>query len=265
MAGDWIKIEHITPDKPEIIGMAATLGCDPDAVVGKLFRIWIWADQNSVDGNGMSVTDAFLDRLTHRKGFARAMRDCGWLQGDSGALVFPGFERHNGRTAKARAESNRRMAKSRAGCGNVAAKAQQKAQPEKRREEKKNTTCSNPLPPVGGGEAFLPGEFLDVPGIVAIYPRKERVAEACLLVAKAINDGTPAEAIATGTRAFAAVIAQLPGGHLNKFVPGAAGFFRDRRWEDDPQTMLRQAGAGGGPAVPLELGGRKGTTIKISA
>jgi hypothetical protein len=40
MAGDWIKIEISTPDKPEVAIIAECLKIDPDAVVGKLFRIW---------------------------------------------------------------------------------------------------------------------------------------------------------------------------------------------------------------------------------
>ena len=63
MAGDWIKVEHTTPDKPEVVKLAGILGIDQDAVVGKLLRLWIWADQQSVSGNAITVTNSFLDRL----------------------------------------------------------------------------------------------------------------------------------------------------------------------------------------------------------
>jgi hypothetical protein len=139
MAGDWIKIEMETPDKPEVVNMAAILRMDQDAVTGKLFRIWTWADRNSIDGEAMPITCAFLDRLTTKRGFSAAMRQVGWLAGEDGNLTFPGFYRHNGITAKARAESNRRMANTRErrqfGCGNVALKEQPNPQPEKRKEE----------------------------------------------------------------------------------------------------------------------------------
>ncbi len=59
MAGDWIKIESVMPDKPEVGVIAEELGIDHDAVIGKLVRFWIWADQQSVDGNALSVTFAF--------------------------------------------------------------------------------------------------------------------------------------------------------------------------------------------------------------
>jgi hypothetical protein len=147
MAGDWIKIEMSTPDKPEVIAIAAALRIDQDAVTGKLLRIWIWADMNSVDGADMSISDAFIDRLTNKRGFAAAMRRAGWLTGVDGMLSFPGFGRHNGVTAKARAETNRRVANHRERNKNVTPDALQKPLPEKRREDK-----NTPQPPCRGGE-----------------------------------------------------------------------------------------------------------------
>jgi hypothetical protein len=63
MAGDWIKIEENTPDKPEVHKMASILGIDPDAVVGKLVRVWSWASQNC---NGDGVTDVTVKALQNR-------------------------------------------------------------------------------------------------------------------------------------------------------------------------------------------------------
>lgn len=108
MATNWIKLEHTTPDKPEVVQIATLLKIDQDAVVGKLLRLWIWADQNSVDGSDMAVTAAFIDRLTNRRGFSAALRAAGWLHGEDGALTFGNFSRHNGATAKARAMENRK-------------------------------------------------------------------------------------------------------------------------------------------------------------
>ena len=142
MAGDWIKIETITPDKPEVIRMAHVLGIDQDAVVGKLVRVWVWADQNSLDGNGLSVTRAFLNRLTVQQGFAEALLQVGWLLGDDGNLTFPDFTKHNGQSAKTRADTNRRVAKHREkrngnseSVTDVTQGPLPKPLPEKRREE----------------------------------------------------------------------------------------------------------------------------------
>ncbi len=129
MAGDWIKIENVLPDKPEVQMIASILNLDPDAVVGKLCRIWVWADQQSINGNALRVTEAFLDRITCCTGFAKAMRTSGWLTGDNLSLNFPGFDRHNGQTAKARALTKNRVQRSRNGHSVT------ETLPEKRREE----------------------------------------------------------------------------------------------------------------------------------
>ena len=180
MAGDWIKLECTTPDKPEIVQMATLLRIDQDAVVGKLLRVWVWADQNSVAGEGVKITAAFIDRLTNHCGFADAMGKVGWLAGEDGAMSFPNFGRHNGSTGKMRAASNRRMTKSRDlrrnGCANVAEKAQQKAQPEKRREEVQKRTDPLPeIPPVPAGSASPPDaparESASLTEVAAAAPR----------------------------------------------------------------------------------------------
>ena len=74
MAGDWIKVECVTPDKPEVFQIAEDLGIDPEHAFGCLVIIWIWADLQTVDGNakgngggngggnGVSVTKTLLDR-----------------------------------------------------------------------------------------------------------------------------------------------------------------------------------------------------------
>lgn len=109
MAVSWIKVEVILPDKPEVVAMAAELKMkDIDTVVGKLIRLWSWADQQTVTGNGMLVSGAYIDRLVFYKGFTKALISVGWMCGEDGSQKFVNFERHNGETAKARAESARR-------------------------------------------------------------------------------------------------------------------------------------------------------------
>lgn len=109
MAFAWIKIEDSTPDKPEVWKMAERLGIDADAVVGKLVRVWIWADHQTLDGNAVSVTSALLDRCAGVTGFAAAMAEVGWLKVSAEGLSFINFDRHNGETAKKRALTRRRV------------------------------------------------------------------------------------------------------------------------------------------------------------
>lgn len=132
MAGDWIKFELATLDKPEVLQMAEILGTSSDDVVGKLLRVWGWFDQQSRNGYAGGVTGTalkrFIDRLVASQGFAACMSKVGWLNDDG----LPNFDRHNGETAKNRALSKNRMKRLRD------AESVTTPSPEKRREEKSN-------------------------------------------------------------------------------------------------------------------------------
>ena len=143
MAGDWIKLQKDTPDKPEVLAIASRMNLDPDAVVGKLVRIWSWFDTHTVDGNAMSVTYSLLDRLAGVTGFAEQMTFVGWLNQDGHVLSLPNFEYHNGETAKKRALGKNRQDKYRNNEESDAksdAPSVTKTSLEKRREEKNINT-----------------------------------------------------------------------------------------------------------------------------
>ena len=175
---EWIKLEIGTPDKPEIIAMAAMLRIDQDAVLGKLFRVWAWASLNTEDGAALPITEAFLDRLTSQRRFAQALRSVGWLSGSDGALTFSNFGRHNGTTAKSRAIQTRKKMLQRdrlagtkypqtvtpAGGQTGGQTGGQEGGPEEEEEEEKNSNntasggsvppaSAEPSPEAGGREA----------------------------------------------------------------------------------------------------------------
>src|SRR5699024_1770856 len=152
----WIKIEHELPDKPEVWQIADELSIDPDAVAGKLLRVWSWVDAHTKDGGAPIATKALLDRLAGVTNFCAAMVKVGWLGEDSqGEQVYmANFEHHNGETAKERAQKNRRVTKSRAkndaekpvkrSCSaGDATNALQKALPEKEKEKEKEYKKKN--------------------------------------------------------------------------------------------------------------------------
>lgn len=139
MAGDWMKIELELPDKPEVHAIAGMLNIDPDAVVGKLIRVWQWFDKHTTDGNAYGVTFSLLDRITNVTGFSESMVFVGWLEQKDKILHMPKFDRHTSQSAKTRALSNKRVEKSRN------ANTVTKALPEKRREEK-NNIYTPPIP-----------------------------------------------------------------------------------------------------------------------
>ena len=113
MAGDWIKYQKTTGEKPEVFEIAGQLEIDPDAVIGKLLRVWSWFDDHSVDGNASVTVIPLLDRLAGVTGFVTALINVGWMKMEEESLTIPNFGRHNGKTAKNRALTNERVAKSR--------------------------------------------------------------------------------------------------------------------------------------------------------
>jgi hypothetical protein len=168
MAGDWLKIEAATPEKREVMAITLQLGWDdPDLAVGKLFKMWRWFDQQTLEGNADSVTPALLDRIIGVTGFCAAVESVGWLVVNDDGISLPNFNRHNGETAKKRALGAKRTAKSKGkGIGNAKGNAisvtPASPREEKRREENKTDRQKESV------SGFDPGklsEFADLPEI----------------------------------------------------------------------------------------------------
>lgn len=114
MAGDWIKFELSTFEKTEVYQVADLAGIDEDAAIGKLLRVWAWFDQQTENGNAPSVSKRLVDRLCGVNGFCDCMIKAGWMieysEGDLPFVALPNFDRHNGKTAKNRALTAKRVA-----------------------------------------------------------------------------------------------------------------------------------------------------------
>lgn len=139
-------MRHNLGADPDVIEIAGLVGLDEFAVVGRLHAIWSWLDQHSEDGTNVRILSAFLDRLTACPGFADAMRTVKWLSGRDGNLTFPGYESHNGETAKRRALGSKRKTvfrKSADKCpAHTGTNVHENA--EQRREEKSTSTTHTP-------------------------------------------------------------------------------------------------------------------------
>lgn len=150
MAGDWLKFEVNTPEKPEVLAITIELGWDdPDLTVGKLLRVWRWFDQHTEEGNAANVTTALLDRIVGVTGFCQAMANVGWLVIDECGISLPNFDRHNGKTAKNRSLTAKRVANHKSNAkanaqGNGASVTNALPREEKRREEVINTLSGKP-------------------------------------------------------------------------------------------------------------------------
>ena len=141
-------MDSSTPEKPEVLAITSRMGWDdPDMTVGKLFRVWRWFDQHTTDGNAARVTSALLDRIAGVAGFAQAMQAEGWLIVSDAGLSLPKFDRHNGATAKARAQTAKRVANHRApepsnADSNARTVTQALAREEKRRDKDTEANAS---------------------------------------------------------------------------------------------------------------------------
>ncbi len=146
MAGDWLKIEKDTPEKPEVIALASLLKISTDDAFGKCFRFWRWADSHTLDGFARTVSGTWLDNFIGLPGFSDRLVEVGWLRVRHDGLEIPNFHRHCGDTAKTRALDAKRTKVSRAkdtDCENVRVPYGQNA--DQRREEKRR--CKNKSPP----------------------------------------------------------------------------------------------------------------------
>ena len=136
MAGDWIKMRLDLASDPAVVRIRRATGLDADSVVGKLHRLWGWADTHTADGSAAGLDVEWVDELAGASGFGTAMVAAGWLVADDAGVRFVNFERHNGQCGKVRALRKTRMERFRG------ARSATDAPPEKRREEESNTPAA---------------------------------------------------------------------------------------------------------------------------
>jgi len=141
MAGEWIKMRIDLASDPAVVRIRRATGIDADAVVGKLHRLWAWADTHTADGTAAGLDVEWVDELAGCKGFGEAMIATGWLEASADGLRFANFERHNGQPAKVRALRKTRMERFRGAARATDAPPEE----EKRREEKKKEIPAAPV------------------------------------------------------------------------------------------------------------------------
>ena len=112
MAGDWIKMRCDLGADPRVQRIAAALKVrDSDLIVGKLWRLWAYADQYTTDGRIPHATSDMLDRQMGLRGLCRELEAIDWITFDDQGAVLPRFEEHNGDTGKQRAQNAKRQAR----------------------------------------------------------------------------------------------------------------------------------------------------------
>jgi hypothetical protein len=113
MAGDWIKIRTELINDLDVMDICEATALDEYEVVGRLVKLWGWANHNTTDGYLRKMTPARLDKFVNHVGFASALLDAGWLVESKDGMTIPNWQKHNGSGAKVRAEAAARQAASR--------------------------------------------------------------------------------------------------------------------------------------------------------
>ncbi|HRQ74274.1 MAG TPA: hypothetical protein PLU35_14725, partial [Phycisphaerales bacterium] len=109
-ADDWIKMRSNLPACPKVAVIARETRLGAYDVIGRLLKLWAWADQHTTTGVIPGIDAQWIDRYVERRGFARAMMHeaVGWLRIEGGVAVLPDYTEHNGTTAKRRAQDAKR-------------------------------------------------------------------------------------------------------------------------------------------------------------
>lgn len=141
MAGDWIKMRIDLQTHPKVFRMVSALKADRLRIIGGLHIAWSIFDTHSSDGVLVGYTVEAMDAVVGWPGFTQAMVDVEWASvNDSGSLVMPRFDEHNGASAKRRANDSERKRNERKNpVRNLSASDADslRTREEKRREEKK--------------------------------------------------------------------------------------------------------------------------------
>jgi len=98
----WLKVETVTPDKPEIFTIANHCGCTIGDAFLAWFRFYAWADTVTDDGFVKFLCPKMADSRGGLTGLGDALQDVGWITYSQGGAQIHNYERHNGKSAKKR-------------------------------------------------------------------------------------------------------------------------------------------------------------------
>lgn len=102
--GDWIKVDHVTPNKPEIVRIATQCRKSKEWALGCMVKLWIWFDAHTTDGVSRGlVLDQLASAICIPKRALLAALDVGWLiQEGEDHFAVPNFRKYISDTKKER-------------------------------------------------------------------------------------------------------------------------------------------------------------------
>ena len=116
MAGDWIKVEKATPDKPEIRHIARACEVSIGEAFAAWFRLWCYLDCATADGEVRFLKPEDCDDVARLPGIGEALshdHGCGWIVFHARGATVANWDRHIGESAKQRALATDRKRKQR--------------------------------------------------------------------------------------------------------------------------------------------------------
>ena len=110
MAGEWFAVDCCLETKPETVEILVATGEPVDAVIGRLVRLWAWAQLNSEDGS-IKATTAILARVAGGDPkFWETVAETGWIELGEKTVTIAGWEKRFSQAAKRRMLDARRKA-----------------------------------------------------------------------------------------------------------------------------------------------------------
>lgn len=102
MAVNWTICRETLFDDPRTITVGVATNLDPDHVVGKLLRVWLWAGKHTANGFIPGANLDGIDRVCAHKTFGSAMVSVGWIKEEDGGLRMSQWKKHNAKCWKQR-------------------------------------------------------------------------------------------------------------------------------------------------------------------
>lgn len=220
IAGDWIKVEQATVDKPEVLRLADLLSWDRRQALGLLVEFWCWLDKNlsrSCPDFVRNMSRKSLDEVLHVPGFSAALEVIGWAKFDDEKAVMTiiNASRHNGITAKTRALDAKRKKEKRL----EIVPEMSVSKPDKKRTREEKRRDITPIVPARFAEFW------------ESYPGPRRISKSKCLKFWGSNHLDPlADQILSHVTAMRATEQWRKDG--NKFAPSTLTYLNQRRWED---------------------------------
>ena len=110
MAGEWFAVDCCLETKPETVEILVATGESVYVVIGRLVRLWAWAQLNSEDGS-IKATTAILARVAGGdEKFWETVAETGWIELGEKTVTIAGWEKRFSQAAKRRMLDARRKA-----------------------------------------------------------------------------------------------------------------------------------------------------------